>query len=131
MITTKIYVGVTDKEWYEQLNKQRPEEVNFWKPGSSNFRALQANDLFLFKLHHPYNYIVGGGFFVRFSLLPPTIAWQAFALKNGTNSFEELMHRIKKYRGRNDIDGDNALIGCIILSEPFFFEKEDWIHVPE
>lgn len=131
MITIKIYVGVTDKEWYEQLNKQRPEEVNFWKPGSSNFRALQANDLFLFKLHHPYNYIVGGGFFVRFSLLPPTIAWQAFALKNGTNSFEELMHRIKKYRGRNDIDGDNALIGCIILAEPFFFEKEDWIPVPE
>jgi len=127
----KIYVGVTDKEWYEQLRQQRPEEVNFWKPGSSNFRALQANDMFLFKLHHPYNYIVGGGFFVRFSLLPPSIAWQAFALKNGTNSFEELMHRIKKYRGRNDIDGDNALIGCIILSEPFFFEKEDWIHVPE
>ena len=127
----KIYVGVTDKEWYEQLRQQRPEEVNFWKPGSSNFRALQANDMFLFKLHHPYNYIVGGGFFVRFSLLPPSIAWQAFALKNGTNSFGELMRRIKKYRGRNDIDGDNALIGCIILAEPFFFEKEDWIPVPE
>ena len=110
---------------------QRPEEVNFWKPGSSNFRALQANDMFLFKLHHPYNYIVGGGFFVRFSLLPPSIAWQAFAYKNGTNSFAELMYRIKKYRGRNDIDGDNALIGCIILSEPFFFEKQDWITVPE
>lgn len=126
-----MYVGVTDKEWYEQLRKQRPEEVNFWKPGSSNFRALQANDMFLFKLHHPYNYIVGGGFFVRFSLLPPSIAWQAFAFKNGTNSFAELMYRIKKYRGRNDIDGDNALIGCIILSEPFFFETEDWIPVPE
>jgi len=131
VIAIKIYVGVTDKEWYEQLRMQRPEEVNFWKPGSSNFRALQANDMFLFKLHHPYNYIVGGGFFVRFSLLPPSIAWQAFAYKNGTNSFAELMYRIKKYRGRNDIDGDNALIGCIILSEPFFFEKLDWIPVPE
>lgn len=125
-----MYVGVTDKEWYEQLRTQQPEEVNFWKPGSSNFRALQANDMFLFKLHHPYNYIVGGGFFVRFSLLPPSIAWQAFAFKNGTNSLEELMFRIKKYRGRNDIDGDNALIGCIILSEPFFFEREDWIPIP-
>ena len=127
----KIYVGVTDKEWFEHLREQQPEEVNFWKPGSSNFKALQTNDMFLFKLHHPHNCIVGGGFFVRFSLLPPSIAWQAFALKNGTNSFEELMRRIKKYRGRNDIDGDNALIGCIILSEPFFFEKEDWIPVPE
>lgn len=127
----KIYVGVTDKEWYEQLRQQRPEEVNFWKPGSSNFRVLQENDMFLFKLHHPYNYIVGGGFFVRFSLLPPSIAWQAFDLKNGTSSYMELMNRIKKYRGRNDIDGDNALIGCIILSEPFFFEKDDWIPVPQ
>lgn len=67
----KIYVGITDKNWYEDLASQNPEEVNFWKPGSSNFKALHTNDMFLFKLHQPYNYIVGGGFFVRFSLLPP------------------------------------------------------------
>lgn len=47
-----MYIGVTDKDWYEQLKGQKPEEVNFWKPGSSNFKALQLNDMFLFKLHH-------------------------------------------------------------------------------
>ena len=127
----KIYVGITDKDWYEQLKSQKPEEVNFWKPGSSNFKALQPNDMFLFKLHHPVNYIVGGGFFVRFSLLPSFLAWQAFGLKNGTTSYEELQKRINKYRNRNRINGDNAPIGCIILTEPFFFDEHDWIPVPK
>lgn len=130
-LSVKIYVGVTDKDWYEQLNAQKPEEVNFWKPGSSNFRALQPNDMFLFKLHHPVNYIVGGGFFVRFSLLPPFLAWQAFGAKNGTNSYEELLKRINKYRGRNTIGDNNGSIGCIILTEPFFFNECDWIPVPQ
>ncbi len=127
----KIYVGVTDKGWYEQLKAQKPEEVNFWKPGSSNFKALQPNDMFLFKLHYPANYIVGGGFYVRFSLLPSFLAWQAFGMKNGTTSYEELQNRISKYRSRNGIDGNNAPIGCIILTEPFFFDEHDWIPVPE
>ena len=127
----KIYVGVTDKDWYEQLKAQKPDEVNFWKPGSSNFKALQPNDMFLFKLHHPMNYIVGGGFFVRFSLLPPFLAWQAFGFKNGTNSYEVLLKRINKYRGRSGINRDDNPIGCIILTEPFFFDECDWIPVPE
>lgn len=127
----KIYVGITDKDWYEQLKAQKPEEVNFWRPGSSNFKALQPNDMFLFKLHHPANYIVGGGFFVRFSLLPSFLAWQAFGLKNGTASYEELQKRINKYRSRNGIEGNNAPIGCIILTEPFFFDEHDWIPVPK
>jgi putative restriction endonuclease len=126
----KIYVGITDKDWYEQLKAQKPEEVNFWKPGSSNFKALEPNDMFLFKLHHPANFIVGGGFFVRFSLLPSFLAWQAFGMKNGTTSYEELQKRIKKYRSRNGINSDNAPIGCIILTEPFFFDEHDWIPVP-
>ncbi len=127
----KIYVGVTDKDWYEQLKSQKPEEVNFWKPGSSNFKVLQPNDMFLFKLHYPANYIVGGGFFVRFSLLPSFLAWQAFGTKNGTTSYEELQKRINKYRSRNGINGENTPIGCIILTEPFFFDERDWIPVPK
>lgn len=127
----KIYVGITDKNWYDQLKDQKPEEVNFWKPGSSNFKALQTNDMFLFKLHYPKNYIVGGGFFVRFSLLPPFLAWQAFGTKNGTNSYEELLKRINKYRSRNGINADNCPIGCIILTEPFFFNEADWISAPK
>ena len=42
-----IYVGVTDKNWYEQLKSLVTDEVNFWNPGGSPFRALQENELFL------------------------------------------------------------------------------------
>ena len=87
--------------------------------------------MFLFKLHHPANYIVGGGFYVRFSLLPTFLAWQAFGIKNGTNSYEELLKRISKYRGRNRVNVDTDPIGCIILTEPFFFDERNWIPVPE
>lgn len=125
-----IYAGVTDKKWYEQLKSQAADEVNFWNPGGSSFRALKENELFLFKLHYPDNYIVGGGFFVRFSLFPPFLAWQAFKEKNGTLTFEELNERIRKYRSRNSIDV-NTQIGCTILTEPFWFDESDWIPAPE
>ena len=125
-----IFVGVTDKNWFEQLRAQRSEEVNFWNPGGKMFRALRENELFLFKLHYPDNFIVGGGFFVRFSLLPPFLAWQAFGQNNGTKSYEELQARIKKYRARNRIDASSQ-IGCTILTEPFWFEESDWIAPPE
>jgi putative restriction endonuclease len=59
-----LYVGITDKGWYEQLKSQAADEVNFWSPSGASFCALQEGELFLFKLHSPDNYIVGGGFFV-------------------------------------------------------------------
>lgn len=126
----KIYVGVTDKNWYEQLSRDAVDEVNFWNPGAAPFKALQENEMFLFKLHYPENKIVGGGFFVRYTQLPPFLVWQAFGKKNGTKSFEELNKRIAKYRGRNEI-AENSQIGCTILTEPFWFKEEDWISVPD
>src|SRR5438270_6414664 len=58
----KIWVGVTDKSWYEHLIRFAPDEANFWQPsGSRTFRALQPGEPFLFKLHSPDNFIVGGG----------------------------------------------------------------------
>lgn len=126
----KIYVGVTDKSWYEQLSQSNVDEVNFWNPGASPFKALSENELFLFKLHYPDNYIVGGGFFVRYTQLPPFLAWSAFERKNGTQSYSELLSRIEKYRGKNKIS-DTAQIGCTILTEPFWFEEKDWLPVPE
>ena len=78
----KIWVGVTDKNWYEHLTKLAPDEVNFWQPsGSRNFRVLRPGEPFLFKLHSPDNFIVGGGYFVRFSAVPASLAWGAFEQK--------------------------------------------------
>ncbi|MCK9548461.1 MAG: HNH endonuclease [Sphaerochaeta sp.] len=124
----KAYVGVTDQKWYQYLFDKGFDEINFWRPGGSSvFRALEAGELFLFKLHAPQNYIVGGGFFTRFSILPTFLAWDAFGPKNGAATFREFEESIKKYKGAND---SNPQIGCIILSAPFFLSPEDWIPVP-
>ena len=104
---------------------------NFWKPGSRPFKALQENDLFLFKLHAPHNYIVGGGYFVKYSFLPTYLAWEAFGKKNGTSSLLELNKAIEKYRTKNNIIIENPQIGCIILTDVFYFDEQDWIRVPE
>jgi len=85
--------------------------------------------LFLFKLHRPNDYIVGGGFFVKYSVLPTFLAWDVFGVRNGTQTLAELYERIRKYRGRKD-DSELMNIGCIVLSNPFFFEEADWIPAP-
>lgn len=57
-----IFVGVTDKDWFDFLSTRQVDEVNFWAPsGRTIFRALHPGELFLFKLHAPHNFIVGGG----------------------------------------------------------------------
>ncbi len=29
----KFWVGVTDRDWFDQLSRLQPDEVNFWQPG--------------------------------------------------------------------------------------------------
>ena len=127
----QIYVGITDYNWFQFLKERKSDEVNFWKPGSQPFKALQENDLFLFKLHAPHNYIVGGGYYVKYSLLPTYLAWDAFGEKNGTSSLQDLNCAIEKYRARNNIIVQNPQIGCIILTDVFYFDEQDWIPAPE
>jgi putative restriction endonuclease len=93
------------------------------------FRALQPGEPFLFKLHSPDNFVVGGGHFVRYSALPASIAWDAFGSKNGVGSLEELNARVRRYR-RADSSID-PVIGCNVLAEPFFLPQSAWIRVPE
>jgi len=125
----KLYVGITDRSWFNQLSAAAPDEVNFWKPGESgSFGVLQPGELFLFKLHAPLNFIVGGAYFVRFSRLPVSLAWQAFGLKNGVSSLSEFKERISKYR--NGPLSSDPSIGNIILTEPFWFDQEAWIPAP-
>ena len=126
----KIWVGVTDEDWFSRLSELKPDEVNFWQPsGSRMFRALQPGEPFLFKLHSPNNFIVGGGYFVRYSALPASIAWDAFGEKNGVRSFDDLRTRIRRYR-RGD-DTIDPVIGCNVLAEPFFLQRPAWISVPQ
>lgn len=129
----KLFVGVTDYDWYRYFLK-RPHltEANFWQPSAARrFRALDRYEPFLFKLHAPRNFIVGGGFFTHYTQLPYRTAWEFFGEANGAASIGQMRDRIEKYR-RGPIDrfGDYH-IGCIILNELFLFEEHDWIPVPE
>lgn len=126
-----MFVGLTDYDWYCNLKSENFDEVNFWRPGSTAFKALNPYELFLFKLKKPYYAIVGGGFFVKYSSLPISLAWEAFGRKNGTKDFTEFSDRLRKYREKNNIDVTYPYVGCIILTEPFFLEREDWIKQPE
>jgi len=125
----KFWVGLTDKQWFNYLASLQPDEVNFWQPGgTTNFRVLQPGELFLFKLHAPDNYIVGGGWFVSHSFLPLSRAWEAFAEKNGAPNHEQLRTKILAYR--RDMAIPDPTIGCIILAKPFFFRPDEWIKTP-
>lgn len=129
----RAYIGVTDGDWFKFLKAQADlDEVNFWQPGGSRqFRGLSPGELFLFKLHSPDNYIAGGGYFTHSSLLPCSLAWKAFGLENGAATFMEMRQRIEKYRRIPSHPHEDYVIGCVILQSPFFFERDNWIPVPE
>jgi len=92
----RFFVGITDSDWFDFLSRLNGlDEVNFWQPsGQQQFRALQIGEPFLFKLHSPDDYVVGGGFFSHFTILPASIVWQAFGEKNGARTEEEMRTRI-------------------------------------
>ena len=125
----KFFVGITDYEWFKlHASKTDVEEVNFWRPSpNASFKALQPGEPFLFKLHSPDNFIVGGGFFAKFLKLPISLAWDAFGEANGAHSIEEVKERISKYRRAEVGFTEDPNIGCILLAEPFFFPENEWI----
>jgi len=125
----KFWVGLTDKDWFEFLRARAPAEVNFWQPSAGRRAvALEPGAPFLFKLHAPHNAIVGGGFFVRYSVLPARIAWDAFGADNGVPDYGSLRRRVEQYR-KAPVTGD-PVVGCNVLNSPFFWGEEDWIPVP-
>jgi putative restriction endonuclease len=126
----KFFIGITDNGWYNYLADLQPDEVNFWQPGATGFRALEPGEPFLFKLHYPEHFIVGGGFFVRYTQLPLSLIWEAFGEKNGAGDFNTLYNLIMSRRSGHDKIEHNPSVGCIILNNPFFFPRELWIEPP-
>jgi putative restriction endonuclease len=126
-----LVIAVTDGDWFEMLRRQpNLGEVNFWAPSAASFRALKPGELFLFKLHAPRNVIVGGGIFAYANTLPCSLAWEAFGTANGAHSAQEMRTRIARYRRTDPAGRSDFEIGCRILTQPFFFEEQDWFPVP-
>lgn len=124
-------MAVTDGDWFNQLRRQ-PElaEVNFWSPSPKSFRALQPGELFLFKLHAPINMIVGGGVYASSTIMPLSLAWEAFGSANGVTSLAEMRSRILRYRKLDPATVGPVEIGCRILTQPFFLPEQRWFPPP-
>ncbi len=129
------YIGNTDYGWFNflknQNDPQQPEDINFWKPGGQRtFESIKKGEPFLFRLKRPYYKIAGVAFFSRFVKLPLDYAWDVFELQNGVGSYYSFRNKIEIYRLRNRIRNDER-IGCIVLSNPIFFDEDNWIESPE
>jgi len=124
----KFWVGVTDNQWFKYLSEIKPDEVNFWQPSAKPpFTSAPIGMPFLFKLRRPFNHIAGGGYFVTYSRLPLSIAWEVFGPKNGCSSLEELRQLISPLVSGGIHDGE---IGCTVLANPFFFDQPNWLGDP-
>ncbi|MEP7219684.1 MAG: HNH endonuclease [Bacteroidota bacterium] len=46
-------------------------------------------------------------------------------------SYTTFANKIKTYRRKKGDTDPDPIIGCIVLTEPFFFPREEWIEAPE
>jgi putative restriction endonuclease len=129
----RIYVGVTDGEWFRFLASTKDvDEVNFWRPSPrTHLTTIQRNEMFLFKLKAPYNAIAGGGYYQGEVPLPISFAWGAFGVKNGAPTEQVLRSNILRLRTVAGLDRSDFTIGCVMLAQPFFFAEADWIPQPK
>jgi putative restriction endonuclease len=127
------WVAVTDADWFTFLRAQpEVDEVNFWQPRrwGGAFGILARGEPLLFKLKAPHNAIAGGGYFERYDELPLSLAWDAFGVKNGAATRQDVWSRIARLRRDRPQWYEDFTIGCIILAEPFFWPEELWIPQP-
>jgi putative restriction endonuclease len=125
----KLYVGVTDRDWFRFLRARRATEMNFWRPRSiRDFGAIQPGEMFLFKTRSPENRIVGGAFFVRHTSLPLDLAWSTFGEANGVQSLPQFRTKISSIRGDQE---RNPTIGCTVLTQPFYLDDYCFLDAPD
>jgi putative restriction endonuclease len=124
----KLYVGITDGDWFKFLRARNADEMNFWRPhGANNFGAISPGELFLFKSRYPENRIVGGAYFVRHTTLPLDLAWEVFKEANGAESLDAFRRKISSIRGDNE---RNPIIGCTVLTQPFYLNEAEYLPAP-
>lgn len=125
----KFWVGTTDNEWFRFLRNRGADEVNFWQPrGAVQYNSLNPGSLFLFKLKRPHNHIAGGGYFVKSTSLPMSMAWDTFGVQNGAADWPQFSAMIRKLTG--SAPNADPTLGCTVLSNVFFWNDGDWIAEP-
>ena len=137
ILISSMYLGITNTSWVNFIKEQKDNlgtYINFWTPELKVFKSIKPGELFLFKLHAKKSKgengeIVGGAYFVGFEQMSVSDAWEKFNIGNGTESYSDLEFLIRNTRVRNNIDIESN-IGCIVLRDPFFFNKEKWIESP-
>lgn len=132
-----FYVGITDTNWVsvlreEYYNRKLGKYVNFWTPGTREFKAIEPGDMFLFKLHNRKSTgengeIVGGGYFSYYEKLSILDAWEKYGRGNGRDSLQQMQESLHGMQEKNNIQS-SIEIGCIILENAFFLDK--WIEEP-
>ena len=128
---------VTDYDWFEFLSRQEDlDEVNFWRPSDTRTpQQLQPGMPVIFKLRKRHGgWIVGWGLFAKHDVLPAWLAWDAFEKKNGASTFAEMRQRIERLRhdGANVAKaGGDYSIGCLMLAQPEFLARENWVKPPD
>lgn len=130
MAQNSAMIALTDMEWLTILeDKEIYSNVNFWTPTPWNIKNLQIGGtvFFLSKIEYGRK-ICGFGIFREYKNLNIHLAWEEFGYANGVSSFDELERRINKYVSLNSHSGfkfDEHEIGCIVLDNIVFFDKED------
>jgi putative restriction endonuclease len=129
----KGYIANTDFDWYGFLKTREDlEEVNFWQPsGGRGFQAISPGAPFFFRLKKPHYAIAGFGFYHSSFRLPMWLAWDSFGVANGAPNFDLMCRQIERNlrSGRIDPQGQHE-IGCLIIFQPVFFDRSDWIREP-
>jgi putative restriction endonuclease len=127
------FAAITDREWLEHLRDIYDlDEVNFWQPSPHGFVALQPGEPFIFKLRtRDGGQAAGLGFFLRYTRLPVSMAWEAFGRKNGASSLVQMRQRIERYRRTASPTYQDYEIGCVMLANPIFFAETDRFQLPD
>lgn len=124
----KFWLATTDFRWFQFLSERSFDEVNFWQPTTKPpFVNAEQGMPFLFKLKRPHNHIGGGGFFVRHSAIPLSLAWEIFGEQNGAASLTELRALLGPLASQHVSIQE---IGCQVIANPFFLEPGEWFPDP-
>lgn len=127
-------VAITQPDWIATLRTQEfLGEVNFWRPGNKqrlSSRHYGVPLLFVQKGKSPRR-IAGLGTVDRYERLTIREAWDRWGRANGVTSLDEFVDRVDRVvRGSksnrsggvtNRVEGEQTVIGCIILRDVVFF----------